>query len=127
MWKNININKNNIETKTASAVLFKMPHNSKYDGFEFWHPLKLIRDGRHSNSVSVGYTDDFIFRIKRISQKTFAVLDEKEISANEFEIAFGVMNENIVAPKKDTESYLEVKEPEKADKRIEVLEELKND
>lgn len=127
MWKNININKNNIETKTASAVLFKMPHKSNYDGFVFWHPAKLVRDGRHSNSVSVGYTDDFKFRIKRISQKTFAVLDEKEISVTEFEEAFGVMDENIIASKKDTENYLLIEDPQKVDKEVKIMDELKNE
>lgn len=52
-WKNINISKNNIDTETARSVLIKMPHNSEYDGYKFWHPSKLVRNGRNSNSVSI--------------------------------------------------------------------------
>lgn len=126
-WKNININKQNIKMETGKAVLIEMPHKSKYDGFEFWHPEKLVREGRHSNAVSIGYTDEFTFKLKRVSAKTFNVLDEIIITAHEFENAFGVMDENIVEPKKDTDSYLIVDEPEKIDKDVKVIEELKND
>lgn len=126
-WKSIQINKQNVKKDTGSAVLIAMPHNSIYDGFTFWHSSKLIRAGKHSYALSLGYTNDFVFKLKKVSPKTFKVLDEKEIGVQEFEEAFGIMNDNIVAPKKDTESYLIVKEPEKVDKNIEILEELKND
>lgn len=102
MWKNININKQNIKTETANAVLFKMPHKSGYDGFVFWHPSKLVREGRHSNAVSIGYTDDFKFRLKKYGNGRFnsnEVIDEKEITAAEFEEAFGIMDDNISSPK----------------------------
>ena len=103
MWKNLNINKQNIETETAKAVLIKMPKKSRYDGYKFWHPSKLVRNGRHSNAVSVGYTDDFTFKLKKFGNgkyNKFDVLDEIEISAEQFEQAFEVMDENIVARKR---------------------------
>ena len=31
-----------------------------YAGYKFWHPSKLIRHGRNSYAVSLGYTDDFL-------------------------------------------------------------------
>lgn len=101
MWKNININRQNIEAQTAKAVLFKMPHKSRYDGFVFWHSAKLVRDGRHSNAVSIGYTDDFKFKLRKYGNGRYngnKCIDEKEITAAEFEEAFGVMDENISAP-----------------------------
>lgn len=126
-WKSIQINKQNIKNDIGKAVLIAMPHNSKYDGFTFWHSSKLIRAGKHSYALSLSYTDDFVFKLKKVSPRTFKVLDEEEISVEEFEQAFGIMNDNITAPKKETESYLIVKEPEKVNKNIEILEELKND
>lgn len=126
-WKSIRINKQNIKKDIGSAILIAMPHNSKYDGFTFWHSSKLIKSGKHSYALSLSYTDGFTFKLKRVSQKTFKVLDEKEISAEEFEKAFGVMNDNITAPKKDTECYLKIQEPEKIDKEITIVEELKNE
>ena len=102
-WKNININTNLIETETDKAVLFKMPHNSNYNGYVFWHPSKLVRSGRHSASVSVGYTDDFRFKLKEYRKGKYNwknVISEIEIGATEFEEAFRKTNENIVAPKR---------------------------
>ena len=129
-WKSIQINKQNIKTYTEMAVLIAMPHNSNYDGFQFWHPAKLVKRGNHSNAVSISYNDEFTFKLKKYGNgkyNKFDVIDEEEIDIEEFEDAFGVINDNIIAPKKDTESYLKIKEPEKIDKEIEVLEELKND
>lgn len=116
MWKNININKQNIKTETASAVLFKMPHNSRYDGFVFWHSSKLVREGRHSNAVSIGYTDDFKFKLKKYGNGKYnshEVIDEKEITAAEFEEAFGIMDDNISSPK--SKSNYETHKPQEVE------------
>ncbi len=129
-WKNININIQNIKADTGKAVLIAMPHNSDYDGFEFWHPKKLVRSGKHSYAVSIGYTDEFTFKLKKYGKGKWnrnEVIDEQEIDVEEFEMSFGVMDENITAPKQDNESYLVVKEPTKVDKDIKVVEELLNE
>lgn len=63
MWKNINISKNNIDHETAKAVLIKMPNKSDYKGYCFWHSSKLVRKGRNKNSISIGYTNDFTFKL----------------------------------------------------------------
>lgn len=129
-WKNINVNNQNIEVETSKSVLIKMPNNSDYKGYKFWHPAKLVRSGRNSNAVSLGYTDEFTFKLKKYGNGKYnrnEVIDEVEIDAEEFEIAFDVMNENITAPKQDNESYLITEEPEKVEKEIKVVEELKNE
>lgn len=129
MWKNININKQNVKAETAKAVLIQMPHNSDYDGFCFWHPAKLVRTGRNSNAVSIGYTEEFTFKLIKYGKGKWnskEIISKKTIDVEEFEEAFGVMDENIISSKKDTESYLKVEEPEKIDLNIEVKEELKN-
>lgn len=128
-WKNININKQNVKTDTGRAVLINCPHNSDYDGFSFWHPSKLVREGKNSNALSIGYTDDFRFKLVKYGKGKWNIRDiieQKEISVEEFEEMFGIMNENITSPKKDNESYLIVEEPKKIDKDIEIEECLKN-
>lgn len=116
MWKNIQINKQNIKVETEKSILIKCPKNSRYDGYEFWHPSKLVRKGNHKGAVSIGYTDDFKFTLKKMGNGKYNfkdVIDTKEITINDFEIMFEVMSENIIEPKIDTESYANVEEPVK--------------
>lgn len=101
MWRSININKQNIKAETGKAVLIACPHNSDYDGYCFWHPSKLVRDGRHSNAVSISYTEDFTFYLKKYGKGQYnrnEVIDEIQLGYDELEEVFGVMNENISAP-----------------------------
>ena len=129
IWHSIQISKQNVKAETDSRVLIRMPSNSDYSNYVFWHPAKLVRNGKHSNAISISYTDEFVFRLKKYGNgkyNKFDIIDEQEIDVCEFENAFEITNDNIIAPKDDTESYLIVKEPEKVDKEIEVLGELKN-
>lgn len=101
-WKNVNINKQNIDVETSRSVLIKMPHNSDFDGYKFWHPSKLVRKGRNSNSVSISYNDQFTFKLKKYGNGKYNkrdVIDEIDIDTEEFENAFSVMNENINSKK----------------------------
>ena len=128
-WKNININTNNIKKDTGRAVLIAMPHSSSYDGYVFWHPSQLVRDGRNSASVSIGYNDEFKFHLKKYGKgKTNYkdVLDEVELDSSEFEEEFGIINENITAPayKDDYETH---KPTELKAENVEALEELKDE
>lgn len=112
-WKNININTNQIKADTGKAVLITMPHNSDYDGYAFWHTSKLIRNGRHSASVSLGYTDDFTFTLKKYGKGRYnsrEVIDEKVIDVEEFENAFGVVDENIT--EKESKNPYETHKPQ---------------
>ena len=129
MWKNIEINIQNIEADTGKATLIKMPNTSDYAGYKFWHPSKLVRYGSNSYARSIGYTDEFTFKLFKNGNgkhNKFDVIDEIEIDAEEFEEAFGCM-EDCTRSKNKEESYLIVKEPEKVEKEIEVEEELKNE
>lgn len=128
MWKKVEINKQNIETEIDKATLIKMPNKSKYAGYKFWHPSKLIRYGSNSYARSVSYTDDFTFKLKKYGNgkyNKFDVIDEIEISVEEFEEAFECMAD--CTRGKSEESYLIVKEPKKVEKEVEVNKELINE
>lgn len=109
-WKNININKQQVETSTAKAVLIKMPNNSNYKGYMFWHPVKLVRDSKHRNALSIGYNDNFIFNLIKSGKGKYnknSIISEQKIGVEDFEDAFEVTNKNISAHqfKSDFETY----------------------
>lgn len=75
-----------------------MPNDSGYSGYCFWHPSKLVRNGRNSYSASVSYTEDFKFRLLKYGNgnyNRFKVISEKEVSYLEIEEAFKTTDENI--------------------------------
>lgn len=126
-WKNIQINVQNVETETGKATLIKMPNKSNYAGYKFWHPSKLIRNGRNSYALSVSYNDTFKFKLFKNGKgkyNKFDVIDDLEISVEEFEEAFGCMED--CTRSKSNETYLIVEEPDKIEKEIKIVEELKN-
>lgn len=128
MWKNIEINLQNIETNTGNATLIKMPNNSDYAGYKFWHPSKLVRYGSNSYARSIGYTDNFTFKLFKNGKgkyNKFDVIDEIEIDAEEFEEAFGCMKDCTRA--KEDNSYLIVKEPDKFEKEVKIEKSLLNE
>lgn len=127
-WKNVDINIQNIETDTGKASLIKMPNKSNYAGYKFWHPSKLVRYGSNSYARSVGYTDEFTFKLFKNGNgkyNKFNVIDEIEIGVEEFEKAFECMED--CTREKSKETYLIIEEPEKVEKEIKIKEELKNE
>lgn len=128
MWKNIEINLQNIEKNTGKATLIKMPNNSDYAGYKFWHPSKLVRYGSNSYARSIGYTDNFTFKLFKNGKgkyNKFDLIDEVEIDAEEFEEAFGCMKECTRA--KEDNFYLIVKEPDKFEKEVKIEKSLLNE
>lgn len=94
-WKNIEINKNLIKAETCRAVLINCPHSSNYDGFSFWHPASLVRDAKQRDKVSLSYTDDFIFRLKKHGKGRYnshSVIREIELSSEELESIFSYLS-----------------------------------
>lgn len=123
-WRSFTVSTNNIEVSTAKAVLIKMPHKSDYDGFVFWHPAKLVREGDYLYSKRVSYTDDFEFRLFKKGNGRFnynTKIAEKTISAAEMRNAMKMMEITKLDPYELHKP--EIKEPVKAD----VLEELKDE
>lgn len=122
MWKSIKFNKQNIEHRTEKAVLIKMPKNSNYAGFAFWHPAKLVRTiGGNGYFMSFSYTDDFEFNIFKFENKT---TKKQSISIQDIEEAFELMNDKIGCDMEHDDSYLIVTEPVEINKDVSIVEEL---
>ena len=128
-WRSINIYKNQIETETAKAVLVKMPRNCKYMGWVFWHPRKLVRDGRNDAAVEISYTDRWAFNICKMSPKPpFVKLATKRIDIAEFEKMFEKIDANIESQHVNQTTTVDVKEaPELKVGDIVVPKDLLND
>lgn len=122
MWKSIKFNAQNIKFETVKAVLIKMPNKSSYAGYMFWHPSKLVRvEGGKGYYMSFSYTDDFEFKVFK-QGKNYKITAEEILSPEEMEEAFEIVNEKLSDV---DECYLEVTEPTKIDKEVEVKEELR--
>lgn len=123
MWNNLEIEKNNIKYATYKSVLIQMPHKCKFDGYKFWHPSKLVRQGRQSNIYNMAYTDEFTFHLKKYGNGRYnrnEVIDEIDISAEQMEQCFNIASDE------SEESYLRITEPEKIEVKSEVNKDLLN-
>lgn len=108
MWRKININKNNIVATTNKAVLIKMPNNSSYKGYCFWHPAKLIKnEGGNGYFYSFSYNEDFEFKLEK-KGKNFKLIAQDVIDYETMEAEFDIVSKHnteditikIVKPKK---------------------------
>lgn len=88
-WHRIPVNVQNICYQTEKAFLIAMPHSSDYDGFKFWYPKKLVREGSHAYEVTLSVSDDMEITLRRTSEKTRQVLAEEVVGAEELLEAFG--------------------------------------
>ena len=113
-WKKVYIPNCFIKTRTDKAVLINMPRSSKFAGFAFWHPAKLVRSG-WLNDVSVSYTKSFVFRLKmygRGKYNSHEVVETKEISARDLVEAFSHTTYNDLVPDEPEIYVPEPLEPE---------------
>lgn len=106
-YLNININRNQIKLRTGRAYLIAMPHKSDYNGYTFWFPEKLADEGRHDEALRLCIPVSFNFILKRMSKKTFKVLDEVELNAYQLVEQFRQTNENITGADIATKTEVE--------------------
>ena len=136
MWYKINFNALNIEHETTRATLIKMPKNSNYAGYCFWHPKKLVRNNEMGKGyfLTFSFTEEFEFRLKKYSNSKFnkELLDEVILNYEEIKTEFEKGNETIeeIEKKKveDNRITTEIKVfiPEKKEvKEVEVNHEFK--
>ncbi|QIH78329.1 hypothetical protein GTN30_06555 [Macrococcoides canis] len=120
MWHKIKINKSQISCETDKATLIKLPNSSSYKGKAFWHPSKLVRECLEGKGhwFEFSFTDEWEFII--ISQSKNS--DYKKIASAE--TMLGIFEKQI-DDEYDNESYLEVVEPIKINKSVEVDSTLK--
>ena len=117
-WKKVNLCENQIKARTAKSVLVKMPLSSKYKGFFFLHPSKLVKTSYYrGKSYELLYTDDFTFNLfKNGKGKTnkYEKIAEKCIDVEDFEEAFKVVEDDFDEYTDFIKSsYYEVEEPKK--------------
>lgn len=102
-WNNINISKNKIIMENDKMILISMPSNNRFNGYSFWHLKKLVRSGRNKGSISIGFTNDFIFRLRKYGKGKYNkndVIDEVEVNSFEIEKAFEKSDGNIIPRKR---------------------------
>lgn len=99
MWQRIFFNTQSIQRETESAVLIKMPNNSEYIGYSFWHPRKLVREqGGKGYHLSFSFTDEFVFTLKKYGAGRYNfkdVIREIEITTEQMKDAFGVVDKSV--------------------------------
>lgn len=124
MWEKIKFNKNNIKYETGKATLIKMPNNSEYVDFYFWHPSKLVREeGGKGYFKSFSFTEEWEFKIFKKNKKG-EIVDELEITVEEMKEIFEVVDEKINSNIDNESYYLDVKIPEKINKKVDIDEDL---
>lgn len=98
-WEKIYFNAQSIVAETDNAVLIKMPNNSQYKGYCFWHPRKLVREqGGKGYHYTFAFTYEFSFRLKKFGQGRYNfkdVISEVQLTVSEMKAAFGIVNENV--------------------------------
>lgn len=127
-WYQIEIHGNNIEAGTGRADLIKMKSNSNYSGYKFWHPAKLVRSKKGNYTFS--FTEDFTFKLFKNGNgkwNKYDKIDEVEIGFEEMINEWGLDLSDFEEEVEEKESYVEVVEPEKVDKEVEVIKELVNE
>lgn len=96
-WKRFTIQNNNVKFSTEKATLIKMPNNSEYKGFVFWHPSKIVKSGYYNGALDILFTDDFVFHLKKYGSGRFnqrEVLEQVDITAEDMVLIFKDVSDN---------------------------------
>lgn len=118
MWTKVYFNLQSIQRETPRSVLIKMPNHSKYKGYSFWHPAKLVRrEGGKGYHLSFSFSDDFNFNVIKYGQGRYnsnEIISEYELDAEDMKEVWQVVNNSIQVSvsdeiqKKKDENHLEI-------------------
>ncbi|QJR43626.1 hypothetical protein HLA87_02405 [Mycoplasma miroungigenitalium] len=89
IWQNLKITNEQVGNAVGNSIVIYLPKSSKYAGYYFFHPAKLVR--RQGYAFSFGFTDDFKFNLKKNGNgryNKFDVIKEVTLSATELKEAF---------------------------------------
>ncbi|MFI3166541.1 MAG: zincin-like metallopeptidase domain-containing protein [Bacillota bacterium] len=92
-WNSLCMNETNCIKKCSKATLFEMPKGSDFEGYQFYHPNKLVKRDSTSKdnmlSFKLSFTDEFAFKLTKgdncveISAKDFALQISKALNINQ--------------------------------------------
>lgn len=103
MWKEMIIDDSCVRVKTGKSALIAMPRYCEYEGYTFWHPIKLVKNGiYYKNYTTLMYTDEFKFRLQKREKNRdgkWETTDEITLSAQEVCDAFAEKEPLIYTPK----------------------------
>lgn len=119
-WKKIHFNSMNIIYENKKNCLIKMPNNSNYKNYKFWHPSKLVRTLERGNGYfkTFSFTDEWEFNIFK-DDKDYNKTKEITLSSEDMELEFETTNIE-VEHNSNSKSFYE----EHIEKEVEVLDEL---
>lgn len=70
-WETVNVNESDFVKKCKNATLFAMPNGSEYEGYQFFHPNKLVHMKESDSNITfdLSYTKDFVFNLTKGEEK----------------------------------------------------------
>lgn len=82
-WKSIIFKEKFVKKSGEKASLIICPYQSKYEGYSFWHPTKLIYTTNKPGILTLRYTDEFEFRLTKCGYFGNKVGDPMKVTAAE--------------------------------------------
>lgn len=123
-WEKIYLNSQNIIYDNGKSCLIKMPNNSSYKGYKFWHPIRLVRELSTGNGYfkTFSFTTEWEFKIFK-DDKNYNKISEITLSTEEMIAEFETVSKE-VEYQSNSKSFYKEYEPEKIDKEVAILDEL---
>ena len=116
VWKKFTLNIKTFAHQTEKAVKVKMPAESRWAGYEFWFPRKLLRIEESFSNLVASIPDDMEITLRKTHPRTFKVIDEKVVNADTIiEALDGYVPEETYEPEKVVTGYPEHLEPKKVE------------
>lgn len=127
MWTNVFFNALSIHGESDSSVLIKMPNSSKYNGWYFWHPKKLVREqGGKGYHLTFSFHNNWEFKILLYGKGRYNkrdVLKTEILTSSDMKRIFNVVDDHVnesvvletekIIQTETTETTIKIHTPEK--------------